>query len=101
MLTEVFTRNGSRWQFRELNNYKLAGKSGTASVLAENGLSYAEDKVNVTFIGWDSSDNPKFVMLIKLQEPAGAPFSVESVQPLWMETFFEIKDHVGVVPIVN
>jgi len=101
MLTEVFSRNGSKWEFKELNNYKLAGKSGTASVLDETGLSYAEDKVNVTFVGWDSSDNPKFVMLIKLEEPEGAPYSVQSVQPLWMETFLEIKDYIGVVPIVN
>ncbi len=101
MLTEVFSRNGSKWQFKELNNYKLAGKSGTASVLDDTGLSYAEDKVNVTFVGWDSSDNPKFVMLIKLEEPEGAPYSVQSVQPLWMETFLEIKDYIGVVPIVK
>jgi cell division protein FtsI/penicillin-binding protein 2 len=101
MLSEVFDRNGSKWYFKELNNYKLAGKSGTASVLDESGLSYSEDKVNVTFIGWDSSDNPKFIMLIKLEEPAGAPYSVDSVQPLWMETFLEIRDYVGVVPIVQ
>ncbi|MBN2015854.1 penicillin-binding protein 2 [Candidatus Dojkabacteria bacterium] len=101
MLTEVFDRNGSKWTYKELLNYKLAGKSGTASVLDETGLSYSQDQVNVTFVGWDSSDNPKFVMLIKLQEPTGAPFSVQSVQPLWMETFFEIKDFVGVVPIVK
>jgi len=99
MLTEVFERNGSKYQFKELSNFQLAGKSGTASVLADNGLSYAEDKVNVTFVGWDSSDNPKFIMLMKLQEPEGAPFSVQSVQPLWMETFLEIKDHLGVLPI--
>ncbi len=101
MLTEVFSRNGSKWFFKELNNYKLAGKSGTASLLDDNGLSYAEDKVNVTFVGWDSSDNPKFVMLIKLEQPKGAPYSVDSVQPLWMEMFLEIRDFVGVVPIVR
>lgn len=101
MFTEVFNRNGSKWVYKELNNYKLAGKSGTASVLSENGLYYAEDKVNVTYIGWDSSDNPKFVMIVKLEEPAGAPFSLHSVQPLWMETFLEIRDFVGVVPIVR
>jgi cell division protein FtsI/penicillin-binding protein 2 len=100
MLTEVFSRNGSKWFFKELNNYKLAGKSGTASLLDETGLSYADDKVNVSFVGWDSSDNPKFVMIIKLEEPEGAPYSVNSVQPLWMETFLEIRDYVGVVPIV-
>lgn len=101
MLTEVFDRNGSSWMFPELLNYQLAGKSGTASVKDISGLSYAEDKVNVTYVGWDSSDNPKFIMLMKLQEPEGAPYSVESVQPLWMETFLEIKDIVGVVPIAQ
>ncbi|MFH1544236.1 MAG: penicillin-binding protein 2 [Patescibacteria group bacterium] len=101
MLTEVFERNGSSWLFPELLNYQLAGKSGTASIKDISGLRYAEDKVNVTYVGWDSSDNPKFIMLIKLQEPEGAPYSVESVQPLWMETFLEIKDIVGVVPIAE
>jgi cell division protein FtsI (penicillin-binding protein 3) len=101
MLTEVFDRNGSKWEFKELNNYKLAGKSGTASMLDISGLRYSEDQVNVTFIGWDASDNPKFIMLMKLEEPTGAPYSVKSVQPLWMETFLEIKDFVGVVPIVR
>lgn len=100
MMSEVFDRNGSKWEFKELTEYKLAGKSGTASVLADNGLGYAEDKVNVSFVGWDASSNPKFVMLIKLEEPKGAPFSVTSVQPLWMEMFLEIKDFLGVVPIV-
>lgn len=101
MMAEVFSRNGSKWQYRELFNYKLAGKSGTASVLDDSGLKYATDKVNVTFVGWDASDNPKFIMIAKLEKPEGAPYSVESVQPLWMETFLEIKDFVGVVPIVG
>ncbi len=101
MMVNVFSRNGSKYTFKDLVNYKLAGKSGTASVLSENGLYYAENRVNVTFVGWDASDNPKFIMLMKLEEPKGAPFSVESVQPLWMETFFEIKDYVGVVPITK
>jgi len=99
ILTEVFDRNGSKYEFKELNNYKLAGKSGTASVLADNGLGYAEDKVNVSFIGWDSSEYATFIMIIKLEQPKGAPFSVTSVQPLWMETFLEIRDIIGIVPI--
>ena len=101
MMTEVFDRNGSKWYYKDLTNYHLAGKSGTASVLDISGKSYAQDKVNVTFVGWDSSRYKTFVMLIRLEKPEGAPFSVESVQPLWMETFLEVKDALGVVPIVR
>lgn len=47
--------------------YRIAGKSGTAQIPGEQG--YEEDDTIVTFVGFAPADDPRFVILVKLERP--------------------------------
>lgn len=47
--------------------YRIAGKSGTAQIPTKEG--YTEDETIVTFIGYAPADDPRFVILVKLDRP--------------------------------
>ncbi len=50
-----------------LKNYYVAGKTGTAQIASKGG--YEEDKTNHTFAGFFPATDPKFVLLVKYEEP--------------------------------
>ena len=50
-----------------VSGYRVAGKSGTAQIPTEQG--YTEDDTIVTFAGFAPADDPRFVILVKLDRP--------------------------------
>ena len=67
--------------------YFIAGKTGTAQVPGSGGYS---DKTIHTFGGFFPAFEPQFLILIKLDNPKGIPFSSESIVP----TFREIAQYI-------
>jgi len=68
----------------QVEGYFIAGKTGTAQIPLRQG-GYSEDKTIHTFIGYLPSDNPKLLILIKLENPKGASASSYSAAPLFSE----------------
>ncbi|MCL4437473.1 penicillin-binding protein 2 [Patescibacteria group bacterium] len=64
--------------------YSLAGKTGTAQIpdLVHGG--YLSTYID-TYIGFGPASNPKFLILIKLNEPAGNPFAADTVVPAFKQ----------------
>jgi cell division protein FtsI/penicillin-binding protein 2 len=50
-----------------VSGYRVAGKSGTAQIPKQEG--YTEDDTIVTFAGYAPADDPRFVILVKLERP--------------------------------
>jgi len=67
----------------QVSGYYVAGKTGTAQIAAKSG--YDENQTIHTFIGFAPSDDPKFVMLVKLDKPKDAPFAESTAVPLFGE----------------
>jgi len=67
-----------------INGYTIAGKTGTAQVpdLEKGGYS---DKTIHTFVGFAPAFQPKFIILVKLDEPQGIRFAADSVAPAFKE----------------
>lgn len=65
--------------------YSVAGKTGTAQVPKKNGLGYEEDETIGSFIGYAPVDNPKFVMLVKIDKPRDVQWAESSAAPLFGE----------------
>jgi cell division protein FtsI/penicillin-binding protein 2 len=80
--------------------YTVAGKTGTAQIARKDGPGYYDDRVNVTFVGYSPSQNARFIMLIKIENPRKGDLANLTVLPLWGKIFDEIKDDLG-VPQVN
>jgi cell division protein FtsI/penicillin-binding protein 2 len=67
----------------KVEGYYLAAKTGTAQVAGGSG-SYGGKTIH-TFIGYGPVSNPKFVMLLKLNNPQGIGFASDSLGPLFKQ----------------
>lgn len=71
-------------KFFRLKGYKIAGKTGTAQIPVAG--HYDPNKTIASFVGFAPADDPKFVMLVRFDEPSASIFGAETAAP----TFFEI-----------
>jgi cell division protein FtsI (penicillin-binding protein 3)/stage V sporulation protein D (sporulation-specific penicillin-binding protein) len=67
----------------KVNGYYVGGKTGTSQIAEKSG--YSETRTIHSFIGFAPSADPKFVMLVKLDEPKDAPFAESTCAPLFSE----------------
>ncbi len=85
----------------DIPNYAVAGKTGTAFVPDFVKGGYTDDVIN-TYVGFapasPSADGPKFVILIKLDKPAGAPLAGQSVVPAFRELTQFILNYYNIAP---
>ncbi|MBS3763426.1 MAG: penicillin-binding protein 2, partial [Planctomycetes bacterium] len=54
----------------KLDDYKVAGKTGTASLLRKDGRGYSKDRYLASFIGLAPAKSPRLVVLVSLQAPS-------------------------------
>lgn len=64
--------------------FKIAGKTGTAQIPVAG--HYDANKTIASFVGFAPADDPKFVMLVRYDEPTSSIYGAETAAP----TFFEI-----------
>ncbi len=94
MLVNV-VENGSGRQAR-IPGYFVAGKTGTAQVAGPTG-GYT-DKTIHTFVGYSPAYDPKFLMLIRLDNPKGVRFSEASTAPVFRSVGEFILRYFNVKP---
>ena len=56
--------------FAEVPGYQVGGKTGTADKPKEKGGGYYKDKVIATFAGVFPANDPKYVLIVTLDEPS-------------------------------
>lgn len=78
-------------------NYSIAGKTGTAFVPIFGGKGYTDQVIN-TYSGFAPAPDPKFVILIKLDKPAGAPLAGQSVVPAFRELAQFLLNYYNIAP---
>ena len=66
-----------------VDGYYVAGKTGTAQVADKEKGGYSESQTIHSFVGFAPAEDPKFVMLIKLDDPKSADFSASTAAPLF------------------
>lgn len=80
--------DGGEGKFAKVPGFTIAGKTGTAQVPIAG--HYDEKKTIGSFIGFAPAHNPKFVMLVTLDEPKTSPWGSRTAAPLWAEIAKEI-----------
>lgn len=68
MLRQVVTRGTA--SMGDVEGYRVGGKTGTADKPKENGGGYYDDKVIATFATVFPADDPKYVLIVTLDEPS-------------------------------
>jgi len=95
METVVQGKYGSGYKAR-MAGYTVAGKTGTAQIPNPNGNGYREDRNIGTFIGFAPSKSPKFIMMVRINEPHVAGFAESTTVPVfaeiakWLVTYMQI-----------
>lgn len=65
--------------------YYVGGKTGTAQVAGTDTRGYETGRDMHTFVGFAPADDPKFVMLVKLDDPKDVVWADSSTAPLFSE----------------
>lgn len=78
-------------------NYKIAGKTGTAFIPDFGKKGYTDQVIN-SYIGFAPASRPKFIVLIKLDKPAGSPLAGQTVVPAFRELAQFIINYYNIPP---
>lgn len=73
-------------------HYLVAGKTGTAQIASAQG-GYREKGTIASYLGFAPADKPKFVMMVKLNEPQNSPWAEVTAVPIW----YEIADKIMLI----
>ncbi|MDP3881038.1 MAG: penicillin-binding protein 2, partial [bacterium] len=83
-----------------IDHYDVAGKTGTAQVADHEfgGYKDFDEAVINTYIGFAPASNPRFTVMIKLDEPRGAPLAGETVVPAFKKLTEFLLNYYSVPP---
>ena len=81
-----------------VKGYLIAGKTGTAQIPRRDGKGYMEDGAIHTFVGYAPAFDPKFLILIQLNEPKGNRFAANTLTPVFHDLAEFILHYYEVPP---
>lgn len=94
MMVDAVDNGEAKWA--KPKGYRIAGKTGTAQIPVAG--HYDEKKTIASFVGFAPADNPRFVMLVTLQEPTSSPWGSETAAPLFFAVARELFLYMGIPP---
>jgi stage V sporulation protein D (sporulation-specific penicillin-binding protein) len=82
----------------KLNNYSIAGKTGTAQVADLVNGGYYKNQHTHSFFGYFPAYQPKFLIYLYVKNPKGALYASQSVLPVFMENTKFLLNYYEVAP---
>lgn len=95
MMEKVVSEGGGKPA--HIAGYQIAGKTGTAEKLAEQG-GYAPGEYIASFVGFVPAANPQYAMLVMLDTPQGAFYGSQVSAPVFKDTLQQILVDKGIQP---
>jgi cell division protein FtsI/penicillin-binding protein 2 len=80
-----------------VNQYNVAGKTGTAFIPDFKNGGYSDNVIN-TYVGYAPASNPRFVILIKLVKPSNAPLAGQTVVPAFKRLTQYLLNYYEIAP---
>ena len=99
-LTRLLVRVVERGTGRKaaIPGYEVAGKTGTAQKLDPATRRYSRAPGVLSFVGWAPADEPRFVMLVMLDEPKNEQWGSEAAAPIFSAIGRDILRYLEVPP---
>jgi cell division protein FtsI/penicillin-binding protein 2 len=97
LVSVVVNGHGNR---AAVEGYDVAGKTGTAQVPKPGG-GYYKDRHIGSFVGFAPADNPKFSMLVRLNNPKNVEWAESSAAPTFGEMAKWLLDYLHVPAKAN
>lgn len=94
MLVAAVNKGEASWA--KLKGYRIAGKTGTASIPVAG--HYDPSSTITSFIGFAPAQDPKFVMLVILEKPTVSIYGSETAAPLFFDIAKDLLSYYGIPP---
>ncbi|HMQ01522.1 MAG TPA: penicillin-binding protein 2 [Candidatus Doudnabacteria bacterium] len=95
MVNVVENGHGQR---AKVPGYYMAGKTGTAQVARKDGRGYQENNNIGSFVGFGPVEDPKFVILVRVNHPRTVRFAEATAAPAFGEIAQFLVQHYKIVP---
>jgi cell division protein FtsI (penicillin-binding protein 3) len=96
-MLEMVVQKGSGWATR-MPGYRIAGKTGTAQIPRADGKGYEEGKNIGSFIGFAPAESPRFVMMVRVDEPRTNGFAESTAVPIFGEITKWLLNYYAIAP---
>lgn len=80
-----------------VTGYSIAGKTGTAQVPNPGG-GYYPDRFDGSFVGFAPANNPKFAMIIRMDNPKAVAWAEDSAAPAFGQMAKWLFSYMGIAP---
>jgi len=78
--------------------YNIGGKTGTAQVAKKNEKGYSEDETIGTFVGYGPIEDPRFVVLTKIDNPKDVIWAESSAAPAFSKVMRFLLEYYEIEP---
>lgn len=99
MLVRVARESATQYPLNripELTKYRIAAKSGTAQI--STGGKYKETGTTASVIGFFPVDNPKFLVMVKLNEPEVRQWGSDTAGPIFFSIIRDLAAYYRIIP---
>lgn len=98
IMTEMLVNavNNGEASWARLKGYRIAGKTGTASIPVKG--HYDPTKTITSFIGFAPANDPKFVMLVILDKPTTYIYGAETAAPVFFDIAKDLLLYYDIPP---
>ncbi len=70
------------------SNIEACAKSGTSQIAIKGG--YSDSSTIASYVGFSPCDNPKFTMIVTINNPKSSPWGSSTAAPIWYELASEL-----------
>lgn len=84
-----------------INGFRVAGKTGTSQKVDPDTKKYSNKNYIATFVGFAPADQPKLVILVVIDEPAGVPYGGIVAAPVFKEVGQWSLNHLRINPQIR
>ncbi|HVE80838.1 MAG TPA: penicillin-binding protein 2 [Candidatus Dormibacteraeota bacterium] len=96
-MMQVVVERGSGWMAKT-PGYNIAGKTGTAQVPKLDGKGYEENKNIGSFVGFAPTEDPRFVVIVRVSEPQTNDFAEKTTVPVFANITRWLLKYYAIAP---
>lgn len=99
MLEQVVAAGGG--SKAAVKGYRIAGKTGTAEKLSDNGSGYLAGHYIASFCGFAPVEDPQVTILVVIDDPSGTYYGGQIAAPIAAQIFEQVLRYLNVKPSTN
>lgn len=94
MMVKAVDNGEAKWA--KPKGFRIAGKTGTSQIPISG--HYDPTKTVASFVGFAPADDPKFVILVKINEPTSSIYGSETAAPIFFQITRDLLNYYNIPP---